>query len=75
MLKSDINHMDPKDLSNREKKIPIIFLKLNRRKLQNIAKNVSLKIGSKGPQKLSQIFKNGEKLHYKISRSKGPKHP
>ena len=55
-------------------KLPI-FLTPNFRKLQDVSKNVSLKIGSKGPQKLSQIFKNGEKLHYKISRSKGPKYP
>ena len=34
--------------------------------LQNHSKNVSLKIGTTTPQKLSQIFKNGEKLHYKI---------
>ena len=42
-----------------EKKIPIIFLKPSCQKLQNISKNVSFKIGNKGPQNLSQIFKNG----------------
>ena len=65
------NHMGPEDPSNR-KKYPSFFLKPSRRKLQNISKNVSLKIGSKLPQKLSQIFKNA---HYKISCSKGPKYP
>ena len=44
-------------------------------KFQNHSKNVSLKIGTTSPQKLSQIFKNGEKLHYKIRCSKGPKYP
>ena len=63
--------MGPEDPSNR-KKVPIIFFKPSRRKLQNISKNVSLKIGSKLPQKLSQIFKN---VHFEISRSKGPKYP
>ena len=38
-------HMGPEDLSNR-KKIPIIFLKPNFRKLQADYKNVSLKIES-----------------------------
>ena len=51
------------------------FLKPNCGKFQNHSKNVSLKIGTTSPQKLSQIFKNGEKLHYKIRRSKGPKYP
>ena len=46
-----LNHMGPDDPSNR-KKIPIIFLKPNFRKLQDDSKNVSLKIGSKVPQKL-----------------------
>ena len=48
----------------KSKKMPIIFLKPNCRKFQNHFKNVSLKIGTTSPQKLSQIFKNGEKLHY-----------
>ena len=48
------------------------FLKPNRRKLLNISKNISLKIRSKKPKKLSQTFKNA---HYKISRLKGPKYP
>ena len=64
--------MGLKDPSNRKKNTHHFFKKPNRRKLQNISKNVSLKIGSKLPQKLSQIFKNA---HYKISRSKGPKYP
>ena len=63
--------MGPEDQSNK-KKYPSFFLKPNRRKLQNISKNVSLKIGSRLPQKLSLIFKNA---HNKISRSKGPKYP
>ena len=68
-----VAHMGPEDPSNR-KKYPSFLFKPNCRKLQNISKSVSLKIGSKGPQKFSQIFKNGEKLHYKISRSKGAKY-
>ena len=40
--------MGPEDPSNR-KRIPIIFLMPNFRKLQNESKNVSLKIMSKGP--------------------------
>ena len=51
------------------------FSRKSCRKLQNHSKNVSLKIGTTSPQKLSQIFKNGEKLHYKIRRSKGQKYP
>ena len=58
-----------------EKKNTHNFFKPNCPKLRSISKNVSLKIGSRLPQKLSQIFKNGEKLHYKIRRSKGPKYP
>ena len=48
-------NMGPEDLSNR-KKIPIIFLKPNFRKLQNDSKNVSLKIGSKVPQNIGPFF-------------------
>ena len=43
--------------SNR-KKYPSFLLMPNFRKLQEDSKNVSLKIGSWKPQKLSQIFKN-----------------
>ena len=39
-----------------QKKIAIIFLKPNFRKLQNNSTNVSLKIGSKVPQKLGPFF-------------------
>ena len=42
--------MGPEDPSN-WKKIPIIFLKPNFRKLQEDSKNVSLKIRCKGPKK------------------------
>ena len=48
-------HMGPEDPSNR-KRIPIIFLMPNFRKLQDDSKNVSLKIGSKQPQKLGPFF-------------------
>ena len=44
-------HMGPEDPSNR-KKYPSFFSKSNCRILQNISKNVSLKIGSRLPQKL-----------------------
>ena len=64
-------HMGPEDPSNR-KKYPSFLLMPNFRKLQEDSKNVSLKMGSWLPQKLSQIFKNA---HYKISCSKGPKYP
>ena len=47
-----------------------IFLRPNCRKLQNISKNVSLKNRSKGPQKLSQVFKNGE--NQSLERAKIP---
>ena len=49
------SHMGPEDTSNR-KKITIIFLKPNFRKLQNNFKNVSLRIGSSVPQKLGPFF-------------------
>ena len=49
------NHMGPEDPSNK-KKIPIIFLLPNFRKLQDDSKNVSLKIGSTSPQKLGPFF-------------------
>ena len=44
-------HMGPEDPSNR-KKYPSFFLKPNLRKLQDDSKYISLKIGSKVPQKL-----------------------
>ena len=48
-------HMGPEDPSN-QKKYPSFFLQPNFRKLQNDSKNASLKIGSKGPQKLGPFF-------------------
>ena len=48
-------HMGPEDPSNR-KKYPSFFSKPNFRKLQNYSKNVSLKIGSKVPQRLGPFF-------------------
>ena len=64
----------PEGVRNR-KKHPSFLLMPNCHKLHENSKNVSLKIGTTSPQKLSQIFKNGEKLHYKVRRSKGPKYP
>ena len=48
--------MGPKDPSNREKKHPKILFQPNCRKLQDDLKNVSLKIGSRGPKKLGPFF-------------------
>ena len=45
-------NMGPEDLSNREKNTHNLFLMPNFRKWQEDSKNVSLKIGSKVPQKL-----------------------
>ena len=47
--------MGPEDPSNR-KKYPSFFLMPKFRKLQDDSKNVSLKIGSKVPQKLGPFF-------------------
>ena len=51
-------HMGPEDPSNK-KKYPSFLLMSNFRKLQEDSNNVSLKIGSWKPKKLSRIFKNG----------------
>ena len=48
-------NMGPEDPSKR-KKIPIVFLMPNFRILQDDSKNVSLKIGSKVPQKIKRFF-------------------
>ena len=55
-------HMGPEDPSNR-KKYPSFLLMPNFRKLQEDSKNVSLKIGSWGPQKLGPFshFSSWEK--------------
>ena len=47
--------MGPEDPSNR-KKYPSFFVKQTFWKLQDISRNESLKIGSKGPQKLGPFF-------------------